>query len=150
MLTLFQSALTLDTSAYTDLDTLADLVEITRAARGGANAVKLVSVEILDKDDQGIGLDLLFFGATVVLDAKNAAWALSDTLMAGCQGMVQVASADFIDLGGNRVATKRDLGLVLRPDSGTSLFLATRVNGGTPTYTASGLRVTLGFERLEH
>lgn len=55
---------------------------------------------------------------------------------------------DEDDLGGCRIATKRDLNLVVKPATGTrDIYVAAVTRGGTPTYTASGLKLRLGFEQ---
>lgn len=145
MSALFEAALTLDTSIYADLDVLSDLLTVTNAVRAAGRTARWVSLIVIDADDQGIGLDVLLFDRSVTLAAKNAAWATSDADMAFCQGIVQVAAADFLDLGGNRIAMKQFTPIVIHPNAGTSMFLATR-SRGAGTYTAAGLQVKLGFQ----
>jgi hypothetical protein len=143
---LFSSDLTLDTSIYADGDVLADLLTVTGATRRAGLYSKLVSVEVRDSDDQGVGLELLFFDSSITLASKNAAWATSDADMEKCLGRVYVQASDYTDLGSNRVANPEVRPFILKPASGTSIYLATR-SRGTGTYTANGLHVRLGFEQ---
>lgn len=142
----FTSALTLDTAQYAAGDTLGDLLEVTKVVQRAGDSAILQSVSVIDVDDQGAGLDLVLFDRSVTLSAKNAVWNTSDADMLFAQGLIRVAAADFIDLGGNRIATKPLLGLGVKPNSGTSLYLGT-LSQGTGTYTAAGLVVVLSFLR---
>ena len=145
---LFESDLTLDTAAYADGDVLSDLLTVTTVVRVAGYHAVLKSVVVIDDDDQGIAFDILFFNASVTLAAKNAAWATSDADMAKCQGQIQVVSGDYVDLGGNRIACPSMAGreFVVKPASGTSIYVATR-SRGAGTYTAAGIRLILGFEQ---
>lgn len=144
---LFASNLTLDTAAYADGDVFADLLTITNAVTGSGNYSLLESITVNDKDDQGFGIDFYLFNQTVTLASKNAAWNTSDSDLDNCLAIVQVTAGDFIDSGPNRQATLTGLSIPCTPASGTSLYLGTRIRGAG-TYTASGVRVTLGFRRF--
>ena len=45
------------------------------------------------------------------------------------------------------MVTKADQNLVMRTDASGSLWISGITNGGTPTYTASGLKLKFGFEQ---
>lgn len=140
--------LALDTSTYADGDVLSDTATVSNAMRVNAGKGKLRSITVIDEDDQGVALDVVFFKATQSLGTKNAAPSISDANARDCLGFVSIASGDYIDLGGVRVATKRDINLMVEADTGsTSLFIGTITRGGTPTYTASGLKLKIGIER---
>ena len=63
------------------------------------------------------------------------------------KGALRIATTDYIDNGGSRLATVRGLNLILKSAAdSTSLYMGAITRGGTPTYTASGLKVRLGFE----
>lgn len=142
----FQTDLTLDTDAYAAGDTLADLVEVTNAVAKTDGVGILHSVSVVDVDDQGAAIDLLFYRSSITLASKNAAWAISDSDSKKFLGHVRIESGDWIDLGDEQIATKTSVGLPVWADSGTSIYMAT-VSQGSPTYAADGLSVTLGFLR---
>lgn len=138
--------LTLDTNAYAAGDYLADRLELTRVSRVAGLAVVLQSLTVIDVDDQGAAFDVLLFSQSFTAGTKNNAWAVTDAeMVAGFQGGLRIAAADYVDLGGNRVATLSGLGLVLQP-AATSLFVGT-ISQGSPTYTAAGLTLIFGFLR---
>lgn len=137
---------TLDTSAYADGDTLFAPTEIAGAAEFPGGMTMLQSVTVVDADDQGQPLDLLFFNATLTLGTLNAAPSISDAnAIAYHMGRVQVLSSDYYDLGGVRVAGLNAIGrIMLAPLTSRSLWVG-GISRGTGTYTASGLTIRLGF-----
>lgn len=140
--------LSVDTSIYADGDLLADTQVVTSAMRTADALGVLKSVVLVDEDDQGVALDLVFMSSSATLGTENSAPTVSDANARNTLGFVSIATGDYIDLGGVRVATKRDLNLVVKPATGTSnLYVAAITRGGTPTYTASGLKLRLGFEQ---
>lgn len=135
----------LDTAAYVAGDSMADIIEIARVIRKAGPCAELLSAHVVDANDQGQAFDIIFFDRSVTLPAKNAVWNVSDADMAFSQGVIRVESGDYVDAGGNRVATKRGLGLGVKPNS-TSLY-AGLLSQGTGTYTASGLKLVFTFKR---
>jgi hypothetical protein len=141
---LLEVTLTLDTSAYADGDVLADTQPILRALRAENSVSKLDSLVLLDEDDQGVALDLVFFSANVSLGTENAAPSITDANARNQLGFVKIATTDYIDLGGCRIATKTNIDLPLKSAAGTTtLYVAAITRGGTPTYTASGIKLRL-------
>lgn len=137
--------LALDTAIYADGDILAIPVAVANFFPVNGGARILQSVVVQDDDDQGVALDLLFFASAVALGAVNAAPTISDAAVQGCLGKVSVAASDYIDLGGCRVADVKGVGLVLQAAAGSAtLYVAAITRGGTPTYTAAGMRLKLG------
>lgn len=138
--------LSLDTNAYSDGDVLADTQEIANAVRVPGGTAILQSVQVLDEDDQGCALTLVFSSGSGTLGTENAAPSISDANARNILGYVSVAALDYIDLGGSRIATIRGAGLVLKAAAGaTSLYIAAITRGGTPTYTAAGIKLKLGL-----
>lgn len=144
-------ALTMDTAQYGDGDVLAAAQEITGVFQAG-RPVELRSLALLDKDDQGGALDILFLRTSVAMGAENAALALTDAAADEIMGKVSVGTADYTDLGSSQFVQKTaaagdaGMGLVLLPDGGSSLYIAA-ISRGTKTYTASGITLKLGFAR---
>lgn len=138
--------LSLDTGIYADGDVLADTQVISGAARDNGGPCSLESVQVLDEDDQGVALDLLFLDANVSIGTENAAPSVTDANARNILGLISIAAADYKDLGASRIATVHSIGLVLKAATGSrDLYIAAITRGGTPTYTASGIRLRLGF-----
>lgn len=112
-------------------------------------AAVLDAITVIDEDDQGVAFDLYFFDAAVSLGTINTTAAPSDAAMRSFLAVVPIATGDYKDLGGVRVAHKPNLGLIIKPVVDTADIYVGAVNGaGTPTFTASGLKLRLGFRRL--
>ena len=128
----------LDTGgAYADGDVLAATQEIATAMRVNAGTGIIQSVIILDKDDQGENLDVVFLKTNVSLGTENAVVSITDGDADEIQGVVEVSS--YVDLTNSQIATKTNLGIGVQADSGaTSLFIGL-ISRGTGTYTASGV-----------
>jgi hypothetical protein len=137
--------LSLDTNAYASGDLLADTQVLTNAMRVNDGTGILQSIQVLDEDDQGIAFDLVFLSANNTLGTENSAVSVSDANARDILGLVSIATGDFIDLGGCRIATKTGVGLVVKPASGTRNVYVAAISRGTGTYTASGVRLRLGF-----
>lgn len=139
--------LSLDTSIYASGDVLADTQAIAGAAQTAGASCILESLTLLDKDDNtAAGIDLVLLSANVSLGAENGAPNISDTNAADILGIVSIASGDFIDVGGAKVATKANIGLLCTPASGTTVYVAA-ITRGTPTQSASGIVINFGFRQ---
>ncbi len=144
----FDVTLSLDTSAYAGGDLLADTQLVSADAfiepTGGAT---LASVVVIDEDDNKQPFTLIFLSASTSLGTENSALNITDALARNVIGLVEVTAADYKDLGGASVADVPLNPKVLRPATGaTSLYVAAVLNGsGTPTYTASGMRLKIGL-----
>jgi hypothetical protein len=138
--------LSLDTNIYADGDLLADTQEIANAVRVAAGRAILQSVVVLDEDDQGVGFDLVFLSAGTSLGTENSAPNIADAGARDIIGVVSITSADYSDIGASRIATCASIGLILKAAAAsTSLYVAAIIRGGTPTYSASGIRLKLGM-----
>jgi hypothetical protein len=131
-----------DTAAYADGDTLFDFIAIPGSSF--PYGTRLDTITVLDEDDQGVALDLMFAAGYVLLGTLNAAPSITDAnARAITEPPVSIATGDYIDNGGNRLAGLRNVGLVFGPS--TVIFVAGVTRGGTPTYTAAGLKFKFGF-----
>jgi hypothetical protein len=120
---------------------------ITNAMRDIDKGAWLHSLMVIDKDDQGAALDIYILDADVAVGTENAAPNISDANAASILTKIPVATTDYYDLGGVRVAELHGLDRAVRPIVGTRDLAIAVVNGtGTPTYTAAGIVVRLGFE----
>lgn len=138
--------LSLDTSAYAAGDLLADTQAIANMTRVADLGGVLQTIQIIDKDDQGAAFDIYFLDANNTFGTENSAPSITDANAAAIFGKVSVATTDYTDLGGVRVATISNCGLAVKPVSGTNGGYLAVINGsGTPTFTASGVVLRLGI-----
>lgn len=110
---------------------------------------KLISIQVNDTDDQGVSFDLYFFNATATLGTLNAGITISDADAAKAIGQASfTAAANGTDLINSWLYVKTfDEGILMTPvDGSSSLWVAGVVRSGTPTYSASGFKIKLGFE----
>jgi len=136
--------LSLDTNAYASGDVLAATQEVASALRLSGGSGILHSMVVLDKDDQGEALDVVFLNANGSIGTENAAVSVSDAVADTIIGVVEVAAGDFVDLANSQIACKSSLGIVLKVASGTSLYVAA-ISRGTGTYTAAGITLKVGI-----
>lgn len=136
----------LDTNAYADNDVLFVPIEVGGVFPQGQPVI-LDSIIVLDGDDQGVDFDLIFSNATLTLGTINGAVSISDADAAKIVGYVRlVGSTDANDLINSQLYSKGNINLLMAGVAGTgSLFLSGVVRSGTPTYTASGMKIKLGF-----
>lgn len=137
----------LDTSQYASGDVLAAPQEIPFVGRVRGGIVELGSIHLLDKDDNGGILDLVFMNATGSLGAENAACSPTDAVAATILGTVQIASANYVDLDKSQCATKTNLKLGLKCAHNTQSIWVALVSRDTKTYTAAGLVAQFYFKR---
>lgn len=136
---------TLDTSIYASGDTLFVATALTGVTRANDERALLQSIAVIDKDDQKPAMKLFFFNSAVTFGTLNAAPSISDSDAANYLGHVDIAAADYVDLGGVSVACYKGINLLLESVSGaTSVYIAAMLTAGTPTHTASGLVFRLG------
>jgi hypothetical protein len=143
--------LSLDTNAYADGDVMADTQVVTGAIHAAGGEAILHSVLVLDEDDQGQTFDILLLNADNSIGTENSAPSITDanarTIVAAGTPTndLRISSGDYIDLGGCRVAMKTNIGAVVKAASGSSdLYVATVIRGAA-TYSASGVKLMLGF-----
>lgn len=143
--------LSLDTSIYAAGDVLAATQELVNAlARAGAGGI-LQTLTVIDKDDQGAAFDVYVMDANVAMGVENAAPSISDSDAANIMGKIAIATGDYTDLGGVRVAHKNALNIPLKSASNKPSIYVAAVNGaGTPTYTAAGIVLRFGIEQDEY
>ena len=137
-----------DTAAHAAADCVWQCLELADITNPGGCAV-ITSVVVIDYDDQGSELDILFFDEPVVVGAPNAAFNLSDSGAEHCIGYVAVD--DYLDLAQNQIGQETNLGIVIKPDpnngdEGRSVWMAA-LTPDTPTYAGGRLTVKVGVLR---
>jgi len=139
--------LSLSTDAYADADVLADTQEISDAVRVNAGTGVILSLVVLDKDDQGVALDVVFLRTNVSLGTENDAVTVTDANADEILGIVEVAASDYVDLANSQLASMTGLYIVVdAAAAATSLYVAA-ISRGTGTYTASGITLKIGLLR---
>jgi len=140
----------LTTDAYTANDMLFVPIEVPLAIPAGKSA-KLVSLCVIDKDDQEKALDILFFESAATTEDVNDAEGTDDANNNKLLTIVTIITDDYVDLASGQVATQKEsdpgMGAVLRPnDKEQASFWLAGVTRSTPTHTASGLLIRIGLE----
>jgi len=121
--------------AYTALDIVGAIQTIAGATRVSGEGTILQSVVITDLAKQDQAFTIFFFNAnpTNGTYTDNIPLTIHDTDMAMCIGHVKITASDYADASASSVATKANIGLMLRP-AATSLFAIAQCTGTAPTY----------------
>jgi len=131
---------TCDTLIYAAGDVIFDRTALSigsdRVSRG-----KVKFVGLVDKDDTGVAMDIYLLKADVAFGTANATPSITDANAENIIGYVTVTPSK--DLGGVDFG---EVGCNIPFDiTGSTLYVAA-VTAGTPTYTASGLFLTIVCE----
>lgn len=138
--------LSLHTNAGEALDLLADAQIVAACTRANDVEALLQSVVVIDEDDNKAAIRLIFLSASTSLGTEGAAIAMTDAMLREVLGVVDIATGDYFDFGGGSIVSKNNVGIVCKPATGTDdIYVAAQLTTGTPTYTASGIRLRLGF-----
>ncbi len=135
-----------DTSAYGAGDTLFDRTLVANAVPENDACAILQSIAVLDEDFQAAAVMTFFFlDADVAFGTLNAAPSMTDANARNIMGSVAMPSANFLSLTGSRQAYIGNLGFIVKPAVGTRSIWVAATTAGTPTQTASGIKLRLGF-----
>jgi hypothetical protein len=136
-----------ETAAYAAGDILFDFTAVPGVTTAAGRVSLLQDVVLIDKGDTGASITLIFASVTGTMGTVNSAPSITDAAALNITGFVQIANADWIDLGGVRMACLKNIGLVLKPTTTTSYIAAIVTSGGTaPTFTStSDLQIGLGI-----
>lgn len=138
--------LVLDTNAYQSGDVLAITALVNGVARVVDGLAEPYHLLVLDEDDQGQPFDLLFFRSNVSIGTINNAFSISDEGARDLMGWIRVASTDYEDFGGFRIATLNvnssgwHMGLLETVSASRNIYIAA-ISRGTGTYTSGGLKL---------
>ncbi len=130
-----------DTSIFASGDLVSDVVEIPSLAEQAGGSRVLRSLTLLDKSDNTASAYTLVFAQTSTsMGTVNGAPNMSDAnLLLARPRYVPVASGDWFDIGGAKIATIRNIELPLQCAAGATSMWVSVVNGaGTPTMAAAG------------
>ena len=134
-----------DTAVHAAADVVFQPTELPLIANPNGCAV-VASVVVIDYDDQGSEIDLVFLSEPVTVGANNATFAIPDTQVDKVLGYIAVD--DYLDLDQNQIGCERNCGLVLRPDPLTpqSVWVA-GLTPDTPTYASGRIGLKIGVLR---
>jgi hypothetical protein len=137
-------SLTLDTNIYASGEILSDTIPVYNALDESEGTGIIHSITLLDKDDQAGALDLVFLRTNVSLGTKNAAMNFSDTIADEILGIVQITTADYVDLINSQIVTKTNLGIGFQGElaANNSIFVAA-ISRDAKTYTANGITLKI-------
>ena len=140
--------LSTDTSAYANADLLADTQSIDNIfiTNDGTGTIK--SLVVVDTDDNTLyTFSIWFLDGTGSLGTENSAPGGADAVCLTVLAKVDFATTDGLDLGDSKVYSKTGLSIPVKAITGTNdLGIAAVVTTGTPTHTASGIKVRIGIE----
>lgn len=145
---ILDATLSTDTSIYANGDLLADNQTVTGVFRQNDGGGIIRSLTVVDTDDQTLyTFGLYFLSGTGSLGTENAAPSATDAVCQTVLARVDFATTDGLDLGGSKVYSKTGLSIPVKGITGTtSLGVAAVVLTGTPTHTASGIKIRIGIE----
>lgn len=136
----------LDTSALGSGDVMGTTVAVPAAVPVAGGQALLHSVRIHDEDDQGVAFELVIMNANTSLGTANSAPNITDANGRTIVARIPVVTADYYDYGAFKSAVLENLGIELEAAAGQTSLWVSGINGsGTPTFTASGIRLQLGF-----
>lgn len=130
--------------AYADNDVLAAPQEVTGFFRTAGGRARLQSLVLLDEDDQGQDIDIIFLDADGSIGAENAAFAPTDTVARTIVGTVSIVQADYCDAVNSMVAAGEVNMLMKAASASTSIWVGAVCRSGTPSHSASGIRIKFG------
>ncbi len=132
-------------NAYASGDVVADTQQLAYFFRDTDQTGMLMSIAVIDEDDQKAALDIYFFSGSGTLGTENSGPSISDANARQFLGWQAIATGDYKDLGGVSVAMIKDMNLPIKAAAGTlDLYVAVHNGAGAPTYTASGLKLRIG------
>ena len=143
---LIDVTLTVTTAVLAAGEVLADTQQVANFFSAIDKGAVLESVTVIDADDQSANdMALIFLTDNVSLGTENNAPTISDANALHVQARVPIATADYTDLGGVKVATVGNLRRLLIPKVGTrDLYIGALNGAGAPTYAGGVITVRLG------
>tara|TARA_Y100000310_G_scaffold153949_1_gene153506 strand:+ start:118 stop:621 length:504 start_codon:yes stop_codon:yes gene_type:complete len=126
-----------DTDATADNGVISNPVEIPFAVSDTGGRSLLHSVQLIDDDDDGATIDLVFTQVSTNLGTVNGAIDAADGVAASILGVVSLSS--YFDGIAWQISQKANIGLVLKAVAGSkSVYVgAINRNGGAVTKTAA-------------
>lgn len=139
----------LDTNIYASGDILFNPIVVPGACAAVGQPTYLVGCNVFDQDDQAAAdMRLLILSDSTSLGTINSAPNISDANGLIVQADVLIASADWHDMGGFKFVRvdPAKLPIPILPKTDTPDIYIAGITGGTPTQTASGIKIHLWFQ----
>lgn len=144
---LIDVTLTTDAEAHADNDVIAQSIEIPNAVAVNGGSAIIQSIMILDEDNEAPSIDLIFqTDNTALASDEGEVVNISDADARDILGFVNVSN--YTDLVGCQVATKTNVGLVVKAASTTKSIFVHAVNRSGGTYTPAAttdLKMKIGI-----
>jgi len=135
-----------DGVAYADGDVLFETVKIPNAMRKEGEGGLLHSVRLLDKDEEGVKIELYILDSLVDLGTLNAAANISDADAESILAVIPIETTDYEQLVNSRVANLDNVGRVLKPAANSRDLYIGGIVRGTPTFAnADDIQIKLGI-----
>lgn len=139
--------LSLAAATYTQHDVLAATQVLTACMRKDGGTGVIHSIHLLDQDDQGMALDLVFLRTNVALGSEESAVSITDAHADEILGIVEILAGDYVDLINSQSVTKTNVGIVVDAAGGAGDLYIAAITRDTPTHTGSGITVKVGILR---
>lgn len=142
----FAVAMTTDTSIYASGDLIADTQQLDAFFNKTDGKGVINSITIIEKDAIGAAYYILFHRTSTSMGTENSAPNISDAnAAAGIQGIVAVATSDFVTVSGTKIACIKNIGVPVSAVSGTDDLYVSILNAtGTPTYAGGTIDLIIG------
>lgn len=144
---------TITAGAYGLGDALGGRIQFDGATAGAAETGVLEMIRVVDRAQQNVAIDLVFFDQAFTATADNDAFDPSDADLENCLGVVSIATADYFNFSDNAVAVVTPMsplgwGFPIQTVGSDILYAQMVVRSGPPTYVVTtDLRVRLFFRR---
>jgi hypothetical protein len=136
--------LTVDTGAHADGDVLADSQIVSACLRANDGTGTIINVTAIDEGDQGFGFDLFFLDANSSIGTENAAPSITDDNSRNILGWLRIAAADWIDLGGTRIASV-PCSIPVKGVTGADDIYVAAVTRGAGTWAADDITLRIAI-----
>ena len=132
------------TNACSDGEIIWDNEKIANAVSVPSGASILQSVTLIDDDDHGGTIDLVFTDNSASFGTEGSAITAADgSVPDAILGVVTISN--YFDGEAWKVGHKQNIGMVLRGDASKDVYVtAINRSGGALTYTAAGLLLKVG------
>ena len=144
---LIDVTLTTDVEAHADNDVIAHFIKIPNAVAVNGGSAIIQSIMILDEDAEAPSIDLIFQTDNTALSSdQGEPPSITDSNARDILGFVNVSN--YTDLVGCQVATKTNIGLVIKAVSTTKDIFVHAVNRSGGTYTPASttdLKMRIGI-----
>jgi hypothetical protein len=136
----------LNADAYDAGDVLVDTQEMANALRIANGTGVLQSLTLLDKADQAAAATtVVILRANHSLGTEDSAPDITDTELEDLVAVIALATTDWTDFGGAKIAFLRNLGIPVQAADDTASLYVGLITAGTPTQITNGLILTLGI-----